>query len=511
MPLPRVLPGFYSTRLATVFVVLVCLLLLFIDSMRSWEAKERRLSEAEMSTSNMTWSLAQHAEATLKEVDSILIGLVERVGVDGAEPPAIDRLRGFLSSRVASVAQLHSLSVFDRYGRLLVDSQTSISAPRYGADQEYFIHHRDHVDTGPYIGVPIKSKTAGGWIITLSRTIKLKDGSFGGVALANIDIRHFQQFYDSFDIGRNGMIYFALDKGIVLARRPLRNDSVGKDISNAPAFREYIAHSKSGTILIRSSQDEVERIVSYRHLDGYPMYVAAALSKEEVLAPWLADTYLHSAGVLVLASVLGVLGSRLVAQLRLRIRAERDALEARVTLEKLNQTLEKLALQDSLTRLANRRQFDIVIEDELNRAKRNRGSLALILIDVDHFKQYNDIYGHQAGDACLRQIGNTLKSFERRSGDLAARYGGEEFTVILSDTDRAGATIVARNVCQAVRNLGIAHSASPGRSVTISIGVSAFDVVVRDDTADALIDNADQAMYMAKAAGRDQVRLFIEP
>lgn len=511
MPLPKMSPGFSSTRLATVFVVLVCLLLLFIDSMRSWEAKERRMNEAEISTSNMTWSLAQHAEATLREVDSILIGLVERVGVDGAAPPAIDRLRGFLSSRVASVAQLHSLSVFDRYGRLLVDSQTSLSALRYSADQEYFIYHRDHPDTGPYIGAPIKSKTAGGWIMTLSRTIKLKDGSFGGVALANIDIRHFQQFYESFDIGRMGVIYFALDKGVMLARRPLRNDSVGKDISNTRSFREFIVHSKSGTILIRSAQDEVERLVSYRHLDGYPMYVAAALAKDEVLAPWLADTYLHSAGVLMLAIVLGILGSRLVAQLRLRIRAERDALEARATLEKVNQTLEKLALQDSLTRLANRRQFDIVIEDELNRAKRNAGALAIILIDVDHFKQYNDIYGHQAGDACLRRIGDTLKSFERRPGDLAARYGGEEFTIILSETDRAGATIVARNVCQAIRNLAIAHSAVPSGTVTISIGVSAFDVVVRDDTADALIDNADQAMYMAKAAGRDQVRLFIEP
>ncbi len=152
-----------------------------------------------------------------------------------------------------------------------------------------------------------------------------------------------------------------------------------------------------------------------------------------------------------------------------------------------------------------------MIEDELNRTKRNRGALAIILIDVDHFKQYNDIYGHQAGDACLRQIGDTLKSFEVRPGDLAARYGGEEFAFILPNTDRASATIVARNICQAIRNLGIVHAAYPSGSVTISIGVSAFDVVERDDNTATLIDNADQALHMAKSAGRDQVRLFIEP
>lgn len=125
------------------------------------------------------------------------------------------------------------------------------------------------------------------------------------------------------------------------------------------------------------------------------------------------------------------------------------------------------------------------------------------MIDIDHFKLFNDRYGHQAGDQCLRQIAATLRSVAKRNTDIAARYGGEEMALILSDTDLAGGSTVAEYYCQAVRDLHIPHGDSEKGIVTVSIGVAA---VPSDDihSSDDLVASADAALYQAKHSGRDQ-------
>ena len=133
--------------------------------------------------------------------------------------------------------------------------------------------------------------------------------------------------------------------------------------------------------------------------------VSAALSKDEILASWRQATLVQGLVIAFNVIVLGFLGFRLVDQINLRIKAEEEARRTGEALLNLNRTLEKLAMQDGLTGLANRRQFDTVLQNELSRAVRSASSLALIMIDVDYFKKYNDIYGHLAGDECLRQIG----------------------------------------------------------------------------------------------------------
>jgi diguanylate cyclase (GGDEF)-like protein len=141
---------------------------------------------------------------------------------------------------------------------------------------------------------------------------------------------------------------------------------------------------------------------------------------------------------------------------------------------------------------------------------RNKTSLALLLVDVDGFKSFNDIYGHPAGDDCLRLIANVLVKTVRRAGETVARCGGEEFTVLLPGVDRAEASPLARRLCQTVRDLHIAHAASPvAAHVTISAGVAtafpSHDLDPWDPGPDGLVERADRALYAAKAAGRDQV------
>lgn len=183
--------------------------------------------------------------------------------------------------------------------------------------------------------------------------------------------------------------------------------------------------------------------------------------------------------------------------------AELAELSAKLT--EANQTLEQLSLQDALTGLANRRHFDMYLESQIAVAGRYRRPLALVISDVDAFKAYNDRYGHQAGDECLRRVASAIQACCRRPADLVARYGGEEFAVILPDTDLRGAIQIAETMREAVARLEIPHAASPaGPHVSISGGVAGLRLKERT-SAWELIAEADQSLYEAKTKGRNRI------
>lgn len=204
--------------------------------------------------------------------------------------------------------------------------------------------------------------------------------------------------------------------------------------------------------------------------------------------------------------------SELAAQTRLQneIAAANLALEEKVLqrtaeLESANRQLQALSATDGLTGLANRRAFDRGWEQEWSRAERQGLPLAVAMIDVDQFKAYNDHYGHQSGDVCLKLVAQTLGQAVQRSGELAARYGGEEFVVILPGLDVADAAAVVERVRAAVQALGLPHArAAVAGVVTISAGVASCVPRPGDDSA-RLVQAADAAMYRAKTAGRNRV------
>ncbi len=491
--------------LATSFVVLVCVSLIAVQSWVTWRAREIQLRESTAAAANLAQAVAQHAYDTIKEADTVLVGLVERMEADGAAAPQTERLHTFARNRVLELPQLRGIFIFAPDGSCLLDSPNLMLKNQNNAEREYFIYHRTHADRGVHIGPPIRSKSSGAWIITVSRRVTLPDGGFGGVVLATLKMEYFKTFYERFDIGRSGAIFIALDNGVMLLRRPFEPKALGRNIAALPLFSRYLPLGPVGTAVIASGQDGVTRINSYRRLEQYPLVVSAALSREEALAQWRADAYLQGAAVALLALALALLGSRLIRQIDLRIEAEAELLRARNALEALNQTLEKLAMQDGLTGLANRRQFDLSLQAEFSRAMRDASSLALIMIDVDCFKQYNDIYGHAAGDECLRAIGAAVAQAKRRPGDVTARYGGEEMVVLLPETDVAGALLVAENIRKAIQKLALKHPGNAAGLVTVSAGVNAFAPVRHHNRPIELVESADRALYMAKAGGRNRV------
>lgn len=173
--------------------------------------------------------------------------------------------------------------------------------------------------------------------------------------------------------------------------------------------------------------------------------------------------------------------------------------------------LRSLSFLDGLTGIANRRQFDETMQREWRRCARMHAPLSLIMLDVDHFKAFNDHYGHQAGDECLRAVAEVLAEQVKRPSDLVARYGGEEFVCLLPETENEGAILVAERLRAAVARLDIPHDSSPvAPHVTISLGV-ATALPVSDTSPEALSQLADRLLYQAKRAGRNRAEGAVVP
>jgi diguanylate cyclase (GGDEF)-like protein len=170
-----------------------------------------------------------------------------------------------------------------------------------------------------------------------------------------------------------------------------------------------------------------------------------------------------------------------------------------------NQKLERLANLDGLTEVANRRQFDQVLSQEWSRLAREKKPLSLILCDIDFFKAYNDKYGHPAGDTCLKKVARILQESIKRAADLVARYGGEEFAIILPDTNKNGAFIVAQEICHRLEELKLLHQDSlVNQYLTLSLGICC-QIPSQSSSYEALVARADQALYQAKSEGRNRI------
>lgn len=493
--------------LAGALIVLLCVSLVALDTRHTREARELRLAQSETVLTNFTRSLAQHAEDKIKEADTYLTQLVERLQVHGMGEVHAMRLQPLLMGAVRDMPQLHGLFVYDETGRWVANSQPVLLTQYNNSNRNYFIHHRSNPDDRVYVGPPIRSRSTGDWIITVSRRVDKLDGNFGGVVLATMAMSHFNDYYSGYDIGEAGTITLLQSNGTLLARHPFAEDVMGTLLGGDPLYRDDVLVRSRG-VLRASLADGKEHMVAFRHIDRYPLAVVVTQSRDEVLADWSREASTRSLGVLLLSIVLAVLGLfalRLVAQ---RLRAEDQLCGARDALHAANLRLQRLAAEDGLTGLANRRAFDERLAAELSRTRREHVALSLLLIDVDHFKPYNDLYGHLAGDDSLRAVSAvTRRIATHRGGDFAARYGGEEFAVLLPNTPAAGAAQVAERLREAIGELQLPHAASPDGRVTVSIGVAELSPGDNITTAEGMIHRADQALYAAKQHGRNRVAI----
>jgi diguanylate cyclase (GGDEF)-like protein/PAS domain S-box-containing protein len=601
---------------AAAFVALVCIAILGTSCAREWSARQATLKEAEVDLANLARSLTQHADDSFDLLDGSILGAVSRLEVDGAGAAILAKLQDVMVARVAASRRIKALAVVNENGDWLASSGvmgTNLS------DREYFRHHLQSTDRNAYIGRPVRSSMDGEWVVTVSRRFNHPDGSFAGVVIASISTDYFSEFYGQFDIGAGGSISLLGTDGITLARHSDNGGGAGRDMSNAPFFRDLRAGGFSGANYFKSTLDGSQRLGFYQRSSRYPFMTLATKRQDEVLASWRHATIIRLTFVLGLVLLIAVMGLYLVRQLLLgqrmaaalaskeanfRVLAEgssdmvtrvgldeliqyaspssvrivgwqpdqlvgtpslagvnpqdlphvtevvaalkRGAMEeARITYrtrhrekseiwvesnlrvtrnsgeidgvvavtrdvtqqKNLEGKLETLATVDGLTGLANRRRFDERLLEEWGRAYRERSSLGLLMIDLDHFKAFNDQYGHPAGDECLRTVAGILAAEAKRTTDLAARYGGEEFTMLLPNTDAAGCARIAERILREIRDAGLAHKLNfPSRLVTASIGGAVCRPGVERSAGHAsLVEAADHALYTAKDSGRDRL------
>lgn len=392
-----------------------------------------------------------------------------------------------LFDRSATAKHFGAIEVFDADGRLIMDASTLDPLPEDRADEEFFRIHRDHPDVGLYISRPTLHR--GAYSIVLSRRITGSDGSFLGVVTGSIRFTYFHELFGRLRLGSHDTITVLRGDGTVIMRTPFDLDLIGKNIAGVPGIKRALSEP-SGSYSGVSVLDGLERLYVWRN-SSPPFTVVVGKPWHDILDLWRAEAV--RIGAIMAALIVFVLAATMFLAREIRRRADAE------------DKLEELATTDALTGLRNRRKFDEEIDREWRRALRHKTPISLLLIDADHFKSYNDTYGHQAGDQMLVGIAICISDSVKRAGDCAARYGGEEFAVLLPNTSGADATTVAETIRRKVQG----WSDEPVMS-TVSIGIASVTPTAAIDW-QQFVGAADKALYAAKAAGRNCCVLAEKP
>jgi diguanylate cyclase (GGDEF)-like protein len=487
-------------KAAVLFIVAVCLCLFGLLYLQLEQSRRQDLAVAKVASSNLTRAMAQQAEDTFHSADLVMTSLVDWIEDDGYGATQKPRLQKTFARRVQQMEQLHGIFFFDKQGQWIITSFADLPRGNGVADRDYFKFHQQNESTLAHIGPAIRSRENGEWIIPISKRVNDHAGNFQGVLMAGIKMAYFDQFFKSFSLDDNGIMFLGLTDGTLLARRPFEENLIGTSLAQGRIYQKLLPEAQSGTAMIRSVVDDVVRLYGYRQLGSYPLVVAAASSRDTILKGWYERAFQSSVIIALVILGVGLFGWVFIHQVRNGERIEKNLRRAQLALE-------QIATHDSLTGLANRRLFERSLEIEFARGARQVSPVSLIMLDIDFFKRYNDAYGHVAGDHCLMQVAQVVKTCCQRKADLAVRYGGEEFAVLLPDTDINGALAIAGQIRRSVIDKHIIHSGSPTGYLTVSLGCYAF-IPSGNDSLETFIHRADAALYQAKNAGRNRAAVL---
>lgn len=492
-----------AMRRARLLVVFVCLALLATNAWLIVDARTHAMAQARQANTNLARAVTNQVESLVSEADHILDSLVNELERADLSTTLLEHLQPVLVNHVARSEQLQGLSVFDAQGTWVTSSEPLWEPGWNNDEQPYFIHHRASLSASTLLGPPIVSRTSGEWVVPVSRRLNDADGNFAGVVLATLSVAHLRGLLERFDVGEGAMLLTL--SGRMVARHPSLKTGIGEPLP-ASSARTLMQSQRSGHGETVSPIDGVERLFSFEHARSYPLQVSVASSKRQVLDNWRNSSVLQTVWMVFLCLLLERAGSYTRRAIAQRLQAERGLREARDALTQANERLARLARIDDLTRLPNRRAFDRRLSGMFRQAQRERSPLAIVMVDVDDFKKYNDHYGHVEGDECLRRVAAALRATLKRPEDFVARYGGEEMAMLLPRTDALGATLLAEAARVAVSTMDIPHAAVVAGKVSISLGVAAA-VPGPQDTEQTLLKAADAALYEAKNRGRNRVEV----
>ncbi|EOW6803109.1 diguanylate cyclase [Cronobacter muytjensii] len=487
------------------FLLLISLLVAGVSGWSLWQSWQHSVEETERQARNQSLSLARQAEDTFLQVQLTLDELTRRADDIFLQPAEWSGLRGQLAQQQRQLPQLHGLFVYDTQGDWLATSGGYIPARANNADREYFIWHRQHNDTSIRIGHVLRSRSTGDLVVPVSVRLNNREGRFRGVLLATVKIDYFRQFYGYYEMGPSDTLGITFVDSTVLYVRPFPDSYINRTLSSSPLFTRMLKIAPTGGGSWKSAIDGVPRIFGYSMLARYPLVVSAGYDITQLRAAWWRNNIPTVALNAVLLGVVMIFGVLVLRQIRVTLRYQQELIVLRDDLTRSNHILHDLALVDGLTGLANRRQFDIYLEQCIARARQTGLPVSLVMCDIDFFKSYNDTLGHVAGDECLKAVGEILRSLPLRNSDRVARYGGEEFAIILPGADIHAAQRVALRALEAIHHARLAHPATPLTEKVLTISAGAATGVDENIDAEMLKNRADEALYQAKRAGRNCV------
>lgn len=425
----------------TSVVGLAVLLLTYLHV--EWDRREAlRQHVADME--NLSTALTRQAESTIRDAHTVLIGIQRKLQVSGYGAENLREVLEVARAQSAILADVEGFTVLDADGRPLLTTVPNATTHYSARDRDYFAVHSSNLVTGLYIGAPIQSRMSGDWVISLTLRLSDADGEFRGVVLATLLVQHFVDFYRSIDVGSQGVIGMVKRDGTLLVRSRESAQNAGLDMSRSPVLHAVNEDSvKRGNMVLTAMIDGVKRIYGFDTSDEYPILVAASLGEEQAMAAWQGRalrSWSLSGGVLVILLSMGWLIWRALGR-QGRMEARLQSMHRDLALA--NHALQIIAGEDALTGLANRRRLDEALRAAFQFAAAQRQPLSFVLLDVDHFKRFNDQYGHPAGDEALKQVAEVLKRHARRSADTTARYGGEELAMVLPSAESTAAMTVA--------------------------------------------------------------------
>jgi len=485
-------------------LMMISAAVLFTGTWSLWHSWHGTVQDAEKGAKNQSLSLSRQAQDTFLQVELTLEELARNADAIFATPAHFAGPSGLLAVQKSKLPQLNGLFVYDAQGRWLATTAKNVPKNANNADREYFTWHRDHNDELIHVGHVIRSRSSGELIIPVSLRLNDAQGQFRGVVLGTVKVDFFRHFYSWYEQGPGDLLGLLHADGTILYIRPFADDVINRSLAHSPLFTHLLKSALTGTRTWKNRVDGVTRLTGYARLERYPLVAVAGYDYTALKRSWFnnnAVIIILNGLLLLLVMVLGLLGLK---QFKITLRKQRELLEVRDELTRVNHTLQDLALVDGLTGIGNRRQFDFYLEQCLIRAQESALPVSLVMLDIDFFKNYNDAFGHVAGDDCLRQVAAILDHLPRRSADRVTRYGGEEFALILPGTGLEEAKQVAARALDALRRAALPHSASqlPEKIVTLSGGVSTAEP---GGNADALKRAADAALYQAKRTGRNRI------
>ena len=442
----------------------------------------------------------------ITSINELLKSIKQSVEQDGLENSDSRRyIEEHLSTFTNILPSLRTFMILDKEGRVAATNRADVLGFDY-SKRDYFLNIKNNPSKSKlYVGKPYNT-VLGVWTISFALMICDEKGEFNGLVLTVIEPSQIMKTFESVSYALDMRSSITHGDGTVFLTAPRKDDLLGQNIDTEGSFLQK--HKKDGKIsnsykeiIFVSNKERLLTVYTVKpnNIDmDYPLYITISRDLKSLYLDIQKEIYL----VVILISLLilsSIVGLFMLQRKRYISRVKELNLES-----ENRKLLEKYAYMDGLTEVANRRYFDIYIDKEWRFCQRKNKELSIILIDIDCFKLYNDKYGHQAGDECLKSVAKTLSKNLKRSHDFVARYGGEEFICVLPNTSLSDAKIICEKLRADVENLQIPHIDSLASSfVTISLGLVTTIPSENKDMKD-FIKQADNNLYLAKNSGRNR-------